>query len=85
MHLANYLQYLVKAETNLAEGFRKIGEAHAAESDIFHTADTLAQQCEAHAEQLQPFCEEYGKEGTPSRTASTTSSLRRPARGDSVC
>jgi hypothetical protein len=64
MHLANYLQYLMKAETNLAEGFRKIGEAHAAESDIFHTADTLAQQCEAHAEQLQPFCEEYGKEGT---------------------
>jgi hypothetical protein len=64
MHLSNYLQYLLKAETNLAEGFRKIGEAHAAESDVFHTADTLAQQCEAHAEQLRPFCEEYGKEGT---------------------
>ncbi len=64
MHLANYLQYLLKAETNLAEGFRKIGEGHAAESDIFHTADTLAQQCEAHAEKLTPFCEEYGKEET---------------------
>jgi hypothetical protein len=64
MHLANYLQYLTKAETNLAEGFRKVGEAHAAESDVFHTADTLAKQCEAHAEKLRPFCEEYGKEGT---------------------
>jgi hypothetical protein len=64
MHLANYLQYLMKAESNLAEGFRKIGEAHAAESDVFHTADTLAQQCEAHVEQLRPFCEEYGKEAT---------------------
>lgn len=64
MHLGNYLQYLMKAESNLAEGFRKIGEAHAAESDVFHTADTLAQQCEAHVEQLRPFCEEYGKEAT---------------------
>jgi hypothetical protein len=53
-----------KAEANLADGFRKIGEAHAAESDVFHTADTLAQQCEAHVEQLRTFCEEYGKEGT---------------------
>jgi len=64
MHIANYLQYLTKAETNLAEGFRKIGEAHAAESDIFYTTDTLAKQCEAHAEKLTPFCKEYGKEGT---------------------
>src|SRR5919107_5684367 len=64
MHLANYLQYLTKAENNLAEGFRKIGKAHAAETDIFHTADTLAKQCEAHVEQLRPFCEEYGKERT---------------------
>lgn len=47
MHLSNYLQYLTKAESNLAEAFRKIGEAHAAEVDIFHTTDTLAQQCEA--------------------------------------
>ncbi len=64
MHLGNYLQYLLNAENNLAEGFRKIGEAHAAESDVFHTADTLAQQCEAHVEQLGPFCEKYGKEVT---------------------
>jgi hypothetical protein len=64
MHLSNYLQYLTKAESNLVEGFRKIGEAHAAEVDIFHTTDTLAQQCEAHVEQLRPFCEKYGKEET---------------------
>src|SRR4028119_2222899 len=64
MHLSNYLQYLTKAESNLAEAFRKIGEAHAAEVDIFHTTDTLAQQCEAHVEQLRPFCEKYGKEET---------------------
>jgi hypothetical protein len=62
MHLANYLEYLRKAETNLALGFRRIGEGHREEVDIFHTADTLARQCEAHAENLAPFCEKYGKE-----------------------
>jgi hypothetical protein len=81
MHLANYLQYLTKAENNLAEGFRKIGEAHAAEVDIFHTADTLAQQCEAHVEQLRPFCEKYGKEGTTEPDRLYHESLPRPARG----
>lgn len=64
MHLANYLEYLRKAETNLAEGFRKIGAGHKEEVDVFHTAQTLADQCEAHAEKLAPFCERYGKERT---------------------
>ncbi|QIN77605.1 hypothetical protein GBA65_02760 [Rubrobacter marinus] len=62
MHLANYLGYLHKAETNLAEGLRKVGEAHAADTDIYHTADTLAKQCEAHAEALAPFLDRYGEE-----------------------
>lgn len=64
MHLGNYLEYLLKAETNLAEGFRKTGEGHKEEVDIFHTADTLAKQCEAHVEALRPFCEKYGEEET---------------------
>ena len=80
MHLANYLEYLRKAETNLAEGFRKIGAGHKEEVDVFHTAQTLADQCEAHAEKLAPFCERYGKEGN--RTASTTSSSPRRGPGD---
>jgi hypothetical protein len=62
MHLGNYLQYLLQAEKNLAEGFRKKGDGHILEVDIFHTTDTLAEQCEAHAERLEPFCEKYGKE-----------------------
>ena len=62
MHLGNYLRYLMMAERNLAEGFRKTGEDHAEEVDVFHTADTLAGQCEAHVEKLQPLCERYGKE-----------------------
>lgn len=64
MHLSNYLEYLRKAESNLAGGFRKIAEGHAAESDVYHTSLTLAKQCEAHVEMLTPFCERYGKEET---------------------
>ena len=64
MHLANYLGYLHKAELHLAEALRKVGEGHAAESDVFHTCNTLAKQCEAHVERLGPFLERYG-EGAP--------------------
>ena len=64
MHLANYLEYLRKAEINLAEGFRKTATGHKEEVDVFHTAQTLADQCEAHAEKLAPFCEGYGEEQT---------------------
>lgn len=62
MHLANYLGYLRRAELNLAEGLRKVGEAHAADADIFHTCKTLARQCDAHAEKLGPFVDRYGEE-----------------------
>jgi hypothetical protein len=62
MHLANYLGYLHRAELDLAEGFRKVGEAHAEEVDAYHTCNTLAEQCEAHAQKLQPFVDRYGEE-----------------------
>ena len=62
MHLANYLGYLHRAELNLAEGFRKVGETYAEEADVYHTCNTLAKQCEAHAVKLQSFVERYGEE-----------------------
>ena len=62
MHLANYLGYLHESEHNLAMGFRKVGEGHAAEADIFHTSNTLAKQCEAHVEKLAPFVDRYGED-----------------------
>jgi hypothetical protein len=62
MHLANYLGYLHRAELNLAEGFRKVAEGHAEEADIYHTCNTLAKQCDAHAEKLKPFVDRYGEE-----------------------
>ena len=62
MHLANYLGYLHTAELNLAEGFRKVADGHAEEADVYHTCNTLAKQCETHAEQLKPFVDRYGEE-----------------------
>jgi hypothetical protein len=62
MHLANYLGYLHTAELNLAEGFRKVADGHAEEADLYHTCNTLAKQCETHAEQLKPFVNRYGEE-----------------------
>jgi hypothetical protein len=62
VHLANYLGYLHQSEQNLVAGFRTIGEGHAAEADVFHTCNTLAGQCEAHVETLEPFLERYGQE-----------------------
>jgi hypothetical protein len=62
VHLVNYLGYLHQAERDLAEGFRKVGDAHAAEADVYHTCNTLAKQCEAHAGQLKPFVDRYGEE-----------------------
>ena len=62
MQLANYLGNLHRAELNLAEGFRKVADSHAEEVDVYHTCNTLAKQCEAHAEKLQPFVERYGEE-----------------------
>ena len=62
MHLANYLGYLHRAELNLGEGFRKVADVHAEEADVFHTCNTLAKQCEVHAEKLKPFVDRYGEE-----------------------
>ncbi len=62
MHLANYLGYLRQTEASLAEGYRKVGEAHAQEADVYYLTHTLAKQCEAHAEKIKPFVDRYGEE-----------------------
>lgn len=62
MHLANYLGYPHAAELDLAKAFRKVGIGHAEEADVYHTCNTLAKQCEAHAEALGPFVDRYGEE-----------------------
>ncbi len=62
MHLAHCLGYLWQTEVNLADGYRKVGEVHAQEADVYYITHTLAKQCESHAEKLKPFAEGYGEE-----------------------
>jgi hypothetical protein len=61
------LQQLHEAERALAEDFRTIGERHA--GDIHDVFQTLAEQCERHAEELRPQAQRYGadvrKDGEP--------------------
>jgi hypothetical protein len=61
MFLANYLGLLHQSETNLAEGFRRVADGHEAEVDVYHVCNTLAKQCDAHAEELKPFVDRYGE------------------------
>jgi hypothetical protein len=45
MFLANYLGLLHQSELDLAEGFRRVANGHAAEVDVYHVCNTLAKQC----------------------------------------
>lgn len=52
--LGQYLEKLHDTLTDLADEYRKVGERHAAEHDLYHTCHTLAKQCEGQAEALAP-------------------------------
>jgi hypothetical protein len=62
MQLAHYLGLLHRAQVDLAAAFREVAEGHADEVDVFNTCAQLAEQCDGHAEQLQPFVDRYGEE-----------------------
>ncbi|HEX6870336.1 MAG TPA: hypothetical protein VF163_04500 [Micromonosporaceae bacterium] len=62
MHLAHYLGLLHRSETELGKAFRDIGRAHADEPDVRHICQRLAQQCDEHSRQLQPFAQRYHEE-----------------------
>lgn len=62
MHIANYLGLVHRSETNLADAFRQIADAHGDEPDVMVMCRTLAKQSDAHAERLKPFVDHYGEE-----------------------
>ena len=62
MHLAHYLGLLHKAEIDLGQAFREVGEGHPEEPDVLQICQKLARQCEGHAERLEPFAARYGEE-----------------------
>jgi hypothetical protein len=62
VHLAHYLGLLHRAQTNLADAFRQVADAHGEEPDINHLCHRLGQQCDQHADQLEPFARRYSEE-----------------------
>jgi hypothetical protein len=56
------LKRLHAAELDLAADFRKLGERHAADHDVYHQTRTFAKQCEQHGERLRPIADRYGEE-----------------------
>ena len=66
MHLAHYLGLLHKSQTNLADAFREVGQAHLDEPDVFHI-DRLAEQCDQHAQDLWPFAQRYSEDEAAGR------------------
>jgi len=62
MNLAHYLGLLHRAEQNLADAFRDVGEQHRDEPDVSSGCARFAAQCGRHAELLQPIADRYGME-----------------------
>lgn len=62
MHLANYLGLVHKAEADLAQAFREVGEAHQDEPDVFHDCERMARQCDEHVARIGPFADRYGED-----------------------
>ena len=62
MQLAHYRGVLPRSLCDLADAFREVGSAHAAEADVFHICRRLAKQCDEHGARLRPFAERYGED-----------------------
>lgn len=60
MKIGEALKQLHEAERALADDFRTIGERH--DADLHDVFQTLAEQCERHAEELRPQARRYGAE-----------------------
>jgi len=60
--LAHYLGLLHRAELELAEALREVGEAHSDEPDVQAICAKLAADADGHAERLGPFAARYGEE-----------------------
>jgi hypothetical protein len=62
VHLAHYLGLLHRSQTNLADAFRQVADAHRDEPDIYYLCRQQAQRCDGHADRLQPFAQRYAEE-----------------------
>ena len=60
MKLDEAIDGVQRAEADLAQRLRTVGERHAAEQDLYHLGHTLARQSAEHVRRLAPFAESYG-------------------------
>jgi hypothetical protein len=60
MKLDEAIDGVQRAEADLADRLRTVGERHAAEHDLYHLGHTLARQCAEHVQRLAPFAQTYG-------------------------
>jgi hypothetical protein len=69
------LKQLHDAELELAKDYRKIGERHAVEHDVYHHTREFARVCETHATALAAHAERYGKTLDPGNADALDSML----------
>ena len=79
MKLGPILARLQELETELADGYRAIGERHAVDHDVYHQCQSFAMQCDRHARALEPHVARYG-EAVDTGGADLWSGLLEPAR-----
>jgi hypothetical protein len=60
--LGRYIEKLHDALTDLAGEYRKVGERHAVEHDLFHLCHTLAKQCDGQAAALAPHAKRHASD-----------------------
>jgi hypothetical protein len=60
MKLDQAIEQVEVAESRLADDLRKVGERHATEADVYHTAHLLASRCATQLERLAPHAARYG-------------------------
>jgi hypothetical protein len=59
MHLGHYVGLVHRAQSNLGEAFREVGEHHVDEPDVRHDCARFARQCDRHASLVGGFVSRY--------------------------
>lgn len=59
--IGSFIEQLHDAEVDLADDYRKVGERHAVEHDLWYGCQTLRKQCEQRAAELRQVADRYGE------------------------
>lgn len=61
-HVATYVRLAHRSELTLAESLRAVGHGHAAQPDVFHMCETLAEMSDSHVDALSDVLRRYDQE-----------------------